>query len=369
MAKDFKLILSEDVGLPENVQNQLLEALNSKLEESKKQIEESLREEYAARFEHDKNQIVESIDKFVTSKLTAELEEFSKDKVALAEERMNLRKQAKENIEKFGNFIKESLTKEVSEFRHDRKIYESKIEAMEHFVSKKLYEEISEFAQDKKQVLEEKVRIVTEGRKQIQDAKRLFIENAARVVSAKVDSKLKQELTVLKEDIQLAKKHEFGRKIFEAFASEYMVSHLNESKEIAALKSALTESKTVVNKIKDAALAKDRENKALKRHLQESKLNTQRMTILNDLLAPLSADKKSAMNSLLENVAVDNLKSMFNKYLPVVLSNKHTSAAKILSESKLTEFTGNRASHALQGNDANVNNEIVELQKLAGLKR
>jgi hypothetical protein len=39
----------------------------------------------------------------------------------------------------------------------------------------------------------------------------------------------------LKEDIDLARKNDFGRKIFEAFSSEYLNSHLNEKSETSKL--------------------------------------------------------------------------------------------------------------------------------------
>ena len=41
--------------------------------------------------------------------------------------------------------------------------------------------------------------------------------------------------THLKEDIDTARKNDFGRKIFESFASEYGTSYLNENSETAKL--------------------------------------------------------------------------------------------------------------------------------------
>lgn len=362
--KDIKQILSEGLNLPENVQAEVLSAWEDRIAD----IESSLREEYAAKYEHDKLTIVETMDAFVNSKLTAELEEFSRDKMALATERAKLKEAAQAQLSQFAKFVAESLQKEISEFRQERKLVESKLSVMEHFVAKKLHEEITEFEEDKKELIAEKVRIVTEGRRQIVEAKNKFLKVAAQTVAEKTNRALKRELSVLKEDIHQAKQNDFGRRIFETFASEYMVSHLNESKELNTLKQQLSKTAQQLDAINESYSAVKSELDSTKKVLSESKKTADRQRILADMVSPLANSKRAVMMSLLENVATDKLSVMYQKYLPVVLKGEanNIKGKGVLSESRV-ESTGNRASQARPGDEAE-QSEIIDLQRLAGLR-
>lgn len=363
--KDIKQILSEGLNLPENVQTEVLEAWEARIADA----EASLREEYAAKYEHDRLTIVETMDAFINSKLTAELEEFSRDKLALASERARLQEATQEQVKKFADFVAESLEKEITEFRSERKLVESKLSVMEHFVAKKLHEEISEFEEDKKELIAEKVRVVTEGRRQIVEAKNKFLKVAAKVVSEKTNNALKRELKVLKEDIEQAKQNDFGRRLFETFASEYMVSHLNESKALNTLKHQLAQTTEQLSALNESYTSVKNELDGAKKVLAESKKVADRQRVLSEMVAPLSQAKRKVMLSLLENVATDRLNTMYQKYLPVVLKGEPSinKGKGVLSES-LVESTGNRASQARPGDEAD-QSEISELQRLAGLNK
>src|SRR5690606_22755362 len=106
-----------------------------------------------------------------------------------------------------------------------------------------LAEEVKELHADKKALVEQKVKLVIEGKKEIEETKKKFVENAARLVEGNVNQLLKRELEQYRNDIKSARENDFGRRIFEAFAGEYMASYLNEGtvakklqKEISSLK-------------------------------------------------------------------------------------------------------------------------------------
>ena len=61
----------------EETRNAISEAWETKLVEAREQVRAELREEFARRYEHDKNVMVESLDKLVTESLTAERNEFA----------------------------------------------------------------------------------------------------------------------------------------------------------------------------------------------------------------------------------------------------------------------------------------------------
>ena len=84
MAVTFNELL-EGTELSEEVRGSIQEAWNSKLSEAKEQLTAELREEFAQRYEHDKSLIVEAMDNFITTKVTAEVEELADDRKALAE--------------------------------------------------------------------------------------------------------------------------------------------------------------------------------------------------------------------------------------------------------------------------------------------
>jgi len=62
-------------------------------------------------------------------------------------------------------------------------------------------------------------------------SKKTLLKEVLQQYLKQLQKVLKKEITALKEDIDAARSNDFGRKIFEAFANEYMTSHLNEKSE------------------------------------------------------------------------------------------------------------------------------------------
>ena len=105
----------------EETQATINEAWESQINEARETIRAELREEFAGRYEHDKNVMVEALDKMVTENLTAELKEFADEKQALAEDRVKFKTQMVENAGKFNDFMVNKLAEEINELRTDRK--------------------------------------------------------------------------------------------------------------------------------------------------------------------------------------------------------------------------------------------------------
>jgi hypothetical protein len=84
-----------------------------------------------------------------------------------------------------------------------------------------------------------------------------------------------------------------------------------------------------------------------------------------ELLAPLNEDKQRVMKDLLESVQTSRLKNAYEKYLPAVLNNSSVKKAEkpVLAESR-TEVTGDKSAK----DDADANNNVIEIRRLAGLK-
>jgi len=374
MVKTFNDLL-ESGNLSEDVKTQIQEAWESRLAEAKDQLTAELREEFSQRFEHDKQQIVEAMDNFITSSLKDELAELAEDKKATVAERVNYKRAVSEHADVLNKFITETLASEVTELKADRRSQSENFAKLEGFVLDAVAEEIKEFHADKRELAEKKVQLVREGRTQLADAKKEFIRRAADKVEQTISSALKNEVSQFKEDITKARENEFGRRIFEAMASEYGTSYLNENTEVRKLKAELTSLKGVVSETKTKADGIAEQKKLVESKLRISEDRATRNQVMTDLLAPLSKDKKELMAELLESVKTTKLEESFNKYLPSVIHEVVGVRTKkaIIKESVTSEHTGNRS---LDGQTGSTNEEIVdasvveidELRKLAGLK-
>ena len=157
MLEAIKPLLDSGI-INEETQAALSEAWESKLDETREIVRAELREEFASRYEHDKNVMVEALDKMVTESLTAELKEFADEKQALAEDRVKFKTHMIESAGKFNDFMVTKLAEEIKELRTDRKTQTEAIAKLEKFVIHALAEEIKEFDQDKKAVVETKVK-------------------------------------------------------------------------------------------------------------------------------------------------------------------------------------------------------------------
>ena len=317
MADIFNGILESD-AISEDLKTQIQETWKSKLDEAREEITAELRDEFAQRYENDKGQIVEAMDTMLTDRITAEIEELKADRAALAEQTVAYKTNIEKHTSLVDKFVAEQLAKEVKELHADRTDLKNNFAKLENFVVKQLAKELTEFENDKKAVVEQKVKLVAEGKKMIADAKQRFVSKAAQVVENTVEKSLRSEISQLKEDIKVAKENNFGRKVFDAFAGEYMSSHLAEGTEVRKLQKEL---ETVVANTADTESKlkeKDAEIEAVQMKLRIAEDKNVREKALTELTANLSKDKRRVMNELLESVQTSDLKKQFNKYLSLI---------------------------------------------------
>ena len=348
--------LVESGAISEDVQKGIQEAWDSKIKENKEVVGAELREEFAQRYEHDKANMIEAIDSMMNEKLSEEITKFVEDRKALAQEKIAYKENVGKHSAKLESFILSKLSEELKELHGDRKGVHENFKKMEEFVVGALAKEIKEFHEDKKGVVETKVKLVAEAKKQMAKMKEAFITRSAKVVESAVNKKLAEELKSLKEDITAARTINFGKKIFEAFASEYQNSYLNEKSETAKLMKVVDETAL---KLKDAEKAVEDKQAVIESKEAESKRQAdlmERKEKMAEMLKPLGKEKSEVMSQLLESVQTAKLQSSFDKYLPHVMADKAVTkeGAKILSESG-----GDRA----QREDA----DLTNIRKLAGI--
>lgn len=366
MTNTLNKILSESTNLSEEAREAITEAWEAKVTEIREEARATLREEYARKYEHDKSVLAEAADKFLTDKIQAELEEFAIDKRQLAEERVAYKAKIKEHTEKLETSIDAVLKAEVTELVEDRAKMTGGFKKLENFILKQLSTEIQELREDRNALVEQKVRLVAEGKTELTAVKKAFVARAAVVVKESVDRILHTEMTQFKDDIKDARENDFGRRMFEAFVGEYATTHLNEKSELGALRSEM--------KITSEALAeKEKIVEGLRSDLNVAKDRVLRTNTLHGLMSSLSKQKRGIMKDLLESVATVKLKKAFAKYLPAVLNEAgpgiEPSNAQMINESDTFSVeTGDRVNNSPTSSESDFVIELEQMRTLAGLK-
>ena len=356
--------LFENNVVSEEIKESIEAAWEARIVENRTQVTQQLREEFAQRYEHDRQVMVEAIDRMLGDQLKEEIQQFVEDRNQLAEAKARYAVKMQHDAQVMKEFVTRQLASEVKELHEDQVQMASKFHTLEKFVVEALAQEIAEFHTDKQDIAEMKVRLVREGRQALASMKEQFIKRAATLVENTVEKTLTKEIGQLKEDIEAARRNDFGRKLFEAYASEYQNSYLNEKSETAKLLKVIDKKDLQVAEAHHAVAQATQileSKEAQVKALMESK---QRQEIMSELVAPLANTQKAIMIELLESVHTAKLRGSFDKYLPAVIAGEAPQKKKALVEAK--EVTGNKETHSV-GSSEHENN-IFNMRRLAGIK-
>jgi len=356
--------LFESNVISEEIQESIQAAWDSKINEAREQVAEQLREEFAQKYEHDKNTMIEAVDRMISEQLSSEIVEFADDRRQLAEMKVKLAKEKKKTAEVMKEFVTRQLATEVRELHEDQVVMASKFGKLEQFVVEALAQEITEFFKDKQDLAETKVRLVREGRNEIKKVKQEFVTRAAKMVESVVTQNLNSEIHALKEDIEAARRADFGRKLFEAFAAEYSTSYLNEKSETAKLLKVIDLKDLAMKEAAQAVVKAEQILESKESEIRTLKESQERKEIMSQLLSPLNSEQREIMSELMESVKTTKLNESFDKYLPAVIAGKAPQKKQALVEAK--EITGNKISNNPRSSEMDSN--IIDIRKLAGLK-
>ncbi len=356
--------LFENNVISEEIKGDIETAWNQRVLENREVVTQQLREEFAQKYEHDKEAMIEAVESMIGDRLSAEIKEFTEDRAQLAEAKARYAVAMREHKDKLNSFVAQNLAKEIRELHEDQVAMASSFSKLEEFVIEALSKEISDFYNDKKDLAETKVRLVKEAKTKFESIKKNFVKKSAGLVESIVKEGLKKELTSLKEDINSARRNDFGRRIFEAFSSEYQHSLLNERSETSKLLKVIADKEKALAEARVDLTKKTALVESTQREVARAKSIAERKEVMSELLTPLSKDKREIMSELLESVQTNKLRASFEKYLPAVLNNSTSTKKKPLVESK--EVTGNKQTNNI--NDVKSQGEVIEIRRLAGLK-
>ncbi len=354
--------LFEDNVISEEIKSEIESAWQSRIQENRDQVTAELREEFATKYEHDKSAMVEAVESMIADRLQAELGELAEDRQGLIEARAKYAKKMKDDAKAMESFVLANLKKELSELHEDRKAVAGNVTKLESFIVDALAKEIAEFHADKKDLAETKVKLVRESKAKFEAVKKEFVQRSAKIVEETVSKGLRSEMTQLREDIEAARRNDFGRRIFESFASEYAASHLNEKSETSKLLQVVKQKEAELEEAAKIVAETQKIVESKEAELRVAKDVASRKEIMGELLGPLGGDKREVMGNLLESVQTDKLRAAFDKYLPAVM-NGGTPTKKALTEGK--EITGDKKAPINSSEEKTA--EIIDIRRLAGL--
>ena len=365
MTKLEKLL--KESTLPEDFKSVILEAWN----DEKQNLAAEIRDEMKTRFEQDKNAILEGLQAMTDEVINEEMKKVYTEKQKLSEDRAVIRS----NLQNFSNFANGILAKEITELRQDRASLQEGVKRFADFSNGIIAKELMEFHQDKKNLVEARVKLLAEGKQKIKEAQEQYVQKLTKNAARFIQEQTSKELTELRTQLHEAQKNMFGRKIFEAFASEFMATQYNENAEMRRILESHRVLKTELNEAKDQLEVASDAIADHKRTIRIMEDNSARKDIMQNLMRPLNNSQKVVMEGLLQKTPTAQLEQDFKKYLKPVLREssdvKPAAARSNLTESQ-KDFTGDRKQKALYENhqeDSNFDEDLSTLQKFAGIRK
>lgn len=233
-----------------------------------------------------------------------------------------------ELVTKVDTFVSEALVKEIAELKADIERFRD-LEA--------------EYAE---KLVEEKHKLAEEVAKDLDD----LVDK----IDAFFEVRLSAELDELKEDLAIVKQNEFGKKIFEAFASTFATAHVDEGS--AQTKLAVAEAKLADI---EKALSKS----------EETRSQMVREATMKEILSPLTGKKREQMEMVLKNVDTSRLAESYKFFIGRILKEGDEPAAKPAA-AVVTEATGEKKTTVVTGDAAPVEPQTTPLDEgLARIKR
>lgn len=363
MSKLMKLL--KESNLSPEATKLVIEALD----EEKRAIAADIRLELTERYEADKTELVEGMDKMVQAVINEEMDSYRVERRKLAEDRVRLRTSLT-NFSKFANSV---LAEEVHRLRGDRRALAESLVKFMDFSNRIIAEELREFHVDRKRLVETRVKLLANANKQINEAKRAFVKRAAAEASQFIEESTRRELSELRVQLTEARENMFGRKIYEAFANEFGSAMFKKDPVLRDMQRTMRE---LNNKILESTETTNQllaENAKLSRAVKVMADNKTREKLISEMVKPLSPTQRRIMESLLVSSPTGQLTADFNKYLSSVLSESVqpkpavANQKRTLAESAVAK-TGDRKTVVVEEADDGFDQELAQLVKHAGIR-
>lgn len=219
------------------------------------------------------------------------------------------------------------------------------IEAVDSKVSEFLDVEISELKEDIERFRDleaEFAEKLVEAKSEMGEELKGDLGELVEKLDAFLEIRLSAELEELREDIEVVRQNEFGRKIFEAVAEEYAHSYADDE----SLEGTLRETES---RLDDTTTALEE---------SESKLSTlEREIKMQEILQPLDGSAKEVMETILKSVPTEQLEEGYKTFIGRVLKEAVTDDDTSEKEDKVL---------AEDKSDKGNNKDLIEGELLTG---
>lgn len=196
------------------------------------------------------------------------------------------------------------------------------IEALDAKVSEFLGVELKEFAEDVERFRDleaEHAAKLVEAKAEMADVLKSDLAQLIEKLDAFLEIRLTSELSELREDIDVVKKHQFGKMVFEAFAEEFKKHHAADD----SVEARLNETEAQLSDAMKALQSAEKKAAKLERSIK-----------LENVLKPLQGRTREVMEAILNNVDTPLLEDAYQKYVGRVL--KESSVEGATSEKETT---------------------------------
>lgn len=234
-----------------------------------------------------------------------------------------------ESVETYKTQIREEVTVEVrselaEQWTNER---DALIEKVDTFVAEALEKEIAELKGDidrfrdleaeyAEKLVEEKHNLATELAKEL--------DELVDKIDAFFEMRLAEEMEELKEDLEVVKQNDFGRRMFEAFSAEYNKNFIDEDSVAAELNATKQKLEDVEKQLAES---------------EKSKSQMVREAKMADVLAPLTGKKREQMEFILKTIETAKLQEAYNYFIGRVLKEetKTEETKEVITEEKKTD--------------------------------
>lgn len=231
-----------------------------------------------------------------------------------------------ELVTKVDGFVTEALVREITELKGDIERFRD----LEAEYAEKLVEEKHKLAED----------VAME------------LDSLVDKIDAFFEVRLGAELDELKEDLEVVKQNEFGRRIYEAFATTFAGAHIDEGSVTSKLRIAEA-------KLADATKALNESEEHRNQMVREAKLEK--------ILTPLAGKKREQMEMVLKNIETGRLEESYKFFIGRILKEDVAPAA--LNEGttggKTTVVTGDAAPVTIP--TTQLDEGLARIKRLAGV--
>lgn len=192
------------------------------------------------------------------------------------------------------------------------------IEALDAKVTEFMSEEVTELKEDIQSFRDleaEKAEQLIEAKAEMATNLKSDMKQLIEKLDAFLEVRLAEELQEFRDDVEVIKKNEFGKNVFEAFVTEFKKHYAGDD----SVEAKLNETE---QRLEDALVALEE---------QEKKASVLERSIkMEKVLAPLSGRTKEVMEAILSRIETPMLEDAYKTYVGRVL--KETSAKEVTSE-------------------------------------